>query len=176
MHAQVHTCTVQVRSISSSQQLTFTCIASTCILGFIQGGKTWDIPPPPKAVSPPLKNYHNQNEISQVIHVHNISTFTEWLEVPLECLRIYLRASIFPKFPGGHAPRPPQWGPAKAHPLPHGLNVNFCNFPSNLKILYEPLASHVSCPSRGGVLESSQIAGLNSFLQLKILLGIHCMQ
>ena len=34
-------------------------------LGFIQG-KTWDTPPK----LPPPKNFHNQNEISQVIHVH----------------------------------------------------------------------------------------------------------
>ena len=73
--------------------------------GIDTGGKTWDIPS--KAVTSP-KNFHNENEISQVTHVHSISTFTEWPEVPLECPRINLRASVFPKFPGGgHAPSPP---------------------------------------------------------------------
>ena len=70
---------------------------TTCTIKTMPGGKTWDIPP--QSCFSPFKNFHNQNKTSQVIHVHNISTFTKWLQVPSECLRINLKASICPKFP-----------------------------------------------------------------------------
>ena len=104
-------------------------------------GDRQDLGFPPKAVSPPINNFHNQNEISQIIHVHNISSLSEWLEVPLECLGINLRASIHLFFQifllGG---LPPAHTLPLLHPYLDAINVNAIST-SNLKILYEPLHS-----------------------------------
>ena len=55
-------------------------------------------------------SYSNQSRIFCACAI------TEWLEILPECLKINLRESTFPKISEGHAPRPPQWGHAKARP------------------------------------------------------------
>ena len=98
------------RSSSNSESTLQSSATSLSNLGLIQGGgKTWDILPPQKLFLP-LKNFHNQNEISQVTHVHNISTFTEWLEVPPECCRIISEHLLFQNLLKGACPQTPLVG------------------------------------------------------------------
>ena len=115
-------------------------IVSYVYWGSYEGGRSMIALP--QSCFPP-KNFHNQNEISQVVHVHNISAFPEWLEVPPECLRINLRASIFPKFPWGGGADPLVGTCWRTPPV---SMPTFAVYPSyNLKILYNPWFINAIC-------------------------------
>ena len=96
---------------------------------------------PPQSGSSPVKNFHDRNEISQMIHVHNIST------VPLECPKTSQNQSqsiYFSKISRGgrDVPRSPWLGPAKANPPPQASMWTFAISPPVSKSCMNPCLVH----------------------------------